>query len=155
MLRRMAPLLLSLALLTQPTPNIESVSWLAGHWAGTGTDDVSEEVWLPPTAGAMVGMWRWAGNGSVRLYELLTIAPEGNQLVLRLRHFRPNLNGLEEKDAPLVLPAVRVGEREVVFEGPGSEGQTRIVYRQTSADTLESMVSRGTREPQVFQFKRK
>jgi hypothetical protein len=150
----MAPLLLSFFLLASQS-NIENVSWLAGHWVGTGTDDVSEEVWLPPTSGAMVGMWRWASNGSVRLYELLTIAREGDQLVLRLRHFRPNLNGLEEKDAPFVLPAVRIGDREVVFEGPGSEGQTRIVYRQTSADTIESMVSRGTREPQVFQFKKK
>jgi hypothetical protein len=148
-------LLLSLTLQESTNVPVDRVSWMAGHWVGTGTNDVSEEVWLPPTGGAMVGMWRWANNGSIRLYELLTIAREGDRLVLRLRHFRPNLNGLEEKEAPLVLPALRVGDREVVFEGTGTEGQTRIVYRQTSADTLESMVSRGTREPQVFQFRRK
>lgn len=125
---------------------LESVAWMAGHWIGTGSD-VSEEVWLPPTADAMVGMWRWASDGRMRLYELLTIAREGDRIVLRLRHFRPDLVALEEKEKPFVLPLIRTGPREAVFEGIGSDGgPLTISYRRPTNDRLEASVERGGRK---------
>lgn len=134
--------------------SIESVAWMAGHWTGTGTDDVSEEVWLPPAAGSMVGMWRWAQKGTTRLYELLALSVENGRVVLRLKHFRPDLHGLEEKDAPFVLTAVKTVEREVVFEGKGTEGLLRIGYRSPSKDRLEAFVERGGRKDE-FIYRRK
>jgi hypothetical protein len=134
--------------------SIESVAWMAGHWIGTGTDDVSEEIWLPPAAGSMVGMWRWAQKDTTRLYELLALSVEDGRVVLRLKHFRPNLHGLEEKDAPFVLTAVKAGTREVVFEGKGTEGLLRIGYRLPAPDRLEAFVEHGTRKDE-FTYRRK
>jgi hypothetical protein len=92
----------------------------------------------------MVGMWRWATDGNMRLYELLTIAREQDRVVLRLRYFRPDLQALEEKDKPFVLPLVKAGAREAVFEGIASDGgPLRITYRRPSADRLEATVERG------------
>jgi hypothetical protein len=138
----------------QPRNSIDSVGWMAGHWIGTGTDDLSEEVWLEPGAGAMLGMWRWATGGKTRLYELLAIAVEEDRIVLRLKHFRPNLHGLEEKDAPFVLTAVRAGDHEVVFEGPGTDGLLRITYRSPDPNVLEATVEHGGRRDS-FTYKRK
>jgi hypothetical protein len=133
---------------------LESLDWMAGHWIGTGRD-VSEEVWLPPTADAMVGMWRWASDQTMRLYELLTIAREQDRVVLRLRHFRPDLVALEDKDKPFVLPLVKIGPREAVFEGIGSDGgPLRISYRRPSDDTLEASVERGGRK-EAFAYRLK
>jgi hypothetical protein len=134
--------------------SIDAVSWMTGHWIGTGTDDLSEEIWLTPHAGAMGGMWRWATKDTMRLYELLAIAEESGRLVLRLKHFQPNLHGLEEKDAPFVLTAVKIGAREVVFEGPGTQGALRISYRSPSADVLEATVDHGGRRSD-YTYKRK
>jgi hypothetical protein len=125
---------------------LDSLGWMAGHWIGTGSD-VSEEVWLPPTADAMLGMWRWANAGTMRLYELLTIAREQDRIVLRLRHFRPDLVALEEKEKPFVLPLVKIAPREAVFEGIGSDGgPLTISYRRPTGNRLEASVERGGRK---------
>jgi hypothetical protein len=134
--------------------SIDSVSWMAGHWIGIETEDLSEEIWLTPHAGSMAGMWRWATTEAPRLYELLAIAEESGRLVLRLKHFRPDLHGLEEKDAPFVLPAVTIGPREVVFEGPGTQGVLRITYKSPSPDVLQASVERGGRRSD-FKYERK
>jgi hypothetical protein len=129
-----------------PTPaSIDAVAWMAGHWVGTGSDDLSEEVWLQPAAGSMAGMWRWARGGTTRLYELLAIAIEDDRLVLRVRHFLPNLHGLEEKDEPIALPAVRLEARGVVFEGAYPKGPLRITYRSPDPGRLEATVERDGR----------
>jgi hypothetical protein len=136
---------------------IDSVAWMAGHWIGTGTDDLSEELWLPPASGAMVGVWRWASKGQVRLYEMLTISSSADRtrLELRLRHFRPDLAALEEKDAPFVLPLIKSGPAEAVFEGKGSDGgPLRITYRRPSSDRLEAELDKGG-TTQRFTYRRK
>lgn len=134
--------------------DIQAVSFMAGHWVGTGTD-ISEEVWLPPAADAMLGMWRWARDGRSRLYELLVVAKEGDSVVLRLRHFRPDLVALEEKDKPFVLPLISVREREAVFEGVASDGgPLRITYRRPSPDRLEASVEKtGSKQEYVYRRK--
>lgn len=127
---------------------------MAGHWIGTGTD-VSEEVWLPPEANAMVGMWRWAKDGKARLYELLVLAQEGERVVMRLRHFRPDLVALEEKDTPFVLALVSASQGVAVFEGTAREGGVlRITYRQPSPDRLEAAVEKAGSK-QEFVYRRK
>ena len=136
-------------------PDVTSLAWMAGHWVGTQTEDLSEEIWLPPASDAMAGMWRWGSKGQIRLYELLTISEEGDRVVLRLRHFRPNLAALEDRDSPLVLPLIRTGANEAVFEGTGSDGgRLRIIYRRPSPDTLEAAVEKGGKSQQ-FTYRRR
>lgn len=136
------------------SPGIESLAWMAGHWIGTRRD-LSEEIWLAPAAGSMVGMWRWAPAGSLRLYELLAIAADGDRLVLRLRHFHPDLTALEDKSAPFVLPLVASAPNEATFEGRGSDGgPLRITYRRLSPDTLEARLEKGG-TTETFSYQRK
>ncbi|OFW11829.1 MAG: hypothetical protein A3H96_27280 [Acidobacteria bacterium RIFCSPLOWO2_02_FULL_67_36] len=126
-----------------PSADIQSVSWMAGHWIGVETEDLSEEIWLPPAADGMVGMWRWASKGKLRLFELLTISREGDGLALRLRHFRPDLSALEETDKPFVLPLIESAPNEAVFAGTGSDnGPLRITYRRVG-ERLEASVEKG------------
>ena len=54
---------------------IESLDWIVGRWA-------------EPAGGTMVGMFRWLQAGAVRFYELLTVEPEGDGLVWRIKHFK-------------------------------------------------------------------
>jgi hypothetical protein len=139
-----------------PPADIHSVAWMAGHWVGVETDDLSEEIWLPPAADGMLGMWRWARGGTLQLFELLTIGKEGNGLAMRLRHFRPDLRALEEKDKPYVLPLVKSALNEAAFEGVGSDGgPLRITYRRVSADRLEASVEKaGSTERFAYRLKK-
>jgi hypothetical protein len=149
-----AALLLQATPGSRPAAEVADVAWMAGHWIGVDTNDVSEEVWLPPAAGTMAGMWRWAVDGRPRLFELLTIGTSGGSLELRLRHFRPDLTALEEKDRPFVLPLVGLRPHEAVFEGIGSDGgPLRITYRR-AGDRLEASVEKaGSTQHYAYRLK--
>jgi hypothetical protein len=73
--------------------------------------------------------------------------------VLRFRHFDRALVGWEEKDKPLVLPLVRQGAREAVFEGLASDGtRLRLHYRRPAEDRLAVTLLRGD-QAQEFAFR--
>jgi hypothetical protein len=81
----------------QPTAEIDSLHWLVGRWVGEGFGGEVEEVWLPPSGGAMLGSFRLVSDGEPRFYEILTLGPGEAGLEMRLKHFEADLVGWEEK----------------------------------------------------------
>src|SRR5687768_8345380 len=77
----------------QPAPSnrLADLAWLEGHWRDDSGGNLSEEIWTAPSGDSLMGMWRWAQDGKVRVFELLAIKAEEGKLVLRLRHFDPKL----------------------------------------------------------------
>jgi len=100
-----------------PHSTISDVAWLAGHWVGPALGGEAEEIWSPPKAGSMMGMYRLVRGDKVIFYELLTLAQEGGSLVLRLKHFNPDLTGWEEKQKTVDFRLVGVEAGIVHFEG--------------------------------------
>jgi hypothetical protein len=96
---------------------VAAVSWLAGHWVGEGLGAVAEETWLPPAGGAMAGVFRLVDDGAVRFYEIVTLVEESGSLVMRLKHFQPDLVGWEERDATVDFPLLRVSPDTLWFDG--------------------------------------
>src|SRR6516225_5804665 len=82
-----------------PHASVADIAWLAGSWTSEAFGGVGEEIWSSPSANTMVGMYRLIKDGKVLFYELCIIAPEGDSLVLKLKHFHPDLRGWEAKDA--------------------------------------------------------
>ena len=80
-----------------PPATIADISWLQGHWTGKALGGETEEMWMPPKGGVMLGMYRLIKDGKPVFYELLTFAEERGSLVLSLKHFEPNLTSWEEK----------------------------------------------------------
>jgi hypothetical protein len=110
---------------------IETLDWIVGRWAGGRGDDRFEEWWAEPAGGTMVGMFRWLRGDAVRFYELLTVEPQDDGLVWRIKHFKPGLIGWEEKDAAVTLDLVRLGKGEAVFLMRGDPRW--MVYRREPA----------------------
>ena len=100
-----------------PHATMSDVAWLAGHWVGPALGGEAEEIWSPPKAGSMMGMYRLVRGGKVVFYELQTLVQESGSLVLRLKHFNPDLTGWEEKQKTVDFRLVRLGEGVVQFEG--------------------------------------
>lgn len=83
-----------------PAANIDDLAWLAGEWSGEGImGGAAREVYSPPAGGHIVGHFSQMRGDGVWFYELLSIAPKGNSLVYRLKHFGPDLAGWETQDA--------------------------------------------------------
>jgi len=143
---------------TAPAPSravLSDLSWMAGRWIDDSGGNLSEEIWSAPSGDSMMGMWRYVSGGEVRIYELLTISVEPTGVVMRLRHFDPELVAREDKGTPVELALVGWKPREAAFEGPavGAPGLVRLTYRRPSEDTLTSTLEKDGRTQQ-FSFRR-
>jgi len=137
-----------------PSATIAQVAWIAGDWQGeVAPGAFSQEVWAAPAGDCMMGMWRLVIGGKVKLFESLSITQEEGGPVLRLRHFGRDGVGWEERDRPLTLPLVEVGDGLAAFAGPGRSGPLRIVYRRTGDDTMTVAVEK-TEGRESFDFRR-
>jgi hypothetical protein len=118
-----------------PPARVEDVAWLAGRWIGEGLGGCAEESLSPPVGGQMMGMFRQTkADGSLWFYEFYTIAPKGDSITMRLKHFNPDLTGWEEKDGFVEFPLVAIEKGAVYFDG--------LTY-QRSGKVLRSAVSLG------------
>lgn len=119
-------------LLEPVTAKIADVAWIAGHWVGEAMGGTFEETWNPPLGNSMVGMFKFVEGDQVKFYELLTIVEEDKSLVLRLKHFDPQLVGWEEKEKSLEFPLLQLSETEARFHG--------LVFRKIDNATLQIVV---------------
>jgi hypothetical protein len=100
-----------------PPATLADMAWLAGRWVGPALGGEAEEIWSPPKAGSMMGMYRLVRNGKPVFFEFQTLVEEGGSLILRLKHFNPDLTGWEEKQKTMDFQLVGLGEGIVQFEG--------------------------------------
>ncbi len=96
---------------------IADMAWLAGHWKGDGLGGRSEEIWSPPDNGVMMGMYRHIKDDKPVFYELITLVEERGSLVLRLKHFNPDLSGWEEKGESVSFRFVAKRDGFIHFDG--------------------------------------
>jgi hypothetical protein len=95
-------------------------------------------------------------KGQTRIYEMLTLTAEDANVVLRLRHFDPQLVAREEKERAVELRLVAKGASEAVFEGLEYQGHgtLRLSYRRGADDTLTSVLEKEGSK-QEFRFRRR
>ncbi|HYI92798.1 MAG TPA: DUF6265 family protein [Bryobacteraceae bacterium] len=136
-LTRFIAVLLSAALASAQSPQatIQDVAWLEGHWQGTALGGTADEYWSSPMAGSMMGMFRLVKDDKVTFYELFRIAEENGSLVLRLKHFHPDMKGWEEKDATVTFPLLKISKDEVWFDG--------MTFKRTGPDSVDVIVLIG------------
>jgi hypothetical protein len=140
-------LLASLPVLAQTAPpskpGVRDLTFLSGHWVDSTGNRVAEEVWMPLSGDAMVGVRRVVSDGKLVVVELLSIREEAGGPVLRLRRFNGDLAAREEKGAPVSLPLVERTERYVRFSGtePGAPGEVTVTYKLETG-TLKATLTR-------------
>jgi len=137
---------ISLALTSQADdaktrPTLEDLSWLVGHWQGPGFGGICEEVWLPASAGSMVGTFKMSVNGEVQFYELMVITVDSTGPTLKLKHFNSDMTGWEEKDEVINFAFNSAKENEL------SVGAT--TYKLIAKDSLDIFVDVGNKDGSV------
>lgn len=101
----------------RPKAAIRDMAWLAGQWQGPAFGGTSQEFWSEPVGGSMLGMYRSVKDNKAVFYELITIVEDAGSLLLKLKHFNPDLKGWEEKDEVLEFPLVKLTGSEIFFDG--------------------------------------
>jgi hypothetical protein len=100
-----------------PAATIEQVAWIQGNWTGEAFGGTIEEVWNPPSAGSMMGMFKSEKDGAVNFYELMIITEQDNSLLMKLKHFNADLTGWEEKEETVDFPLVKLTPDAAYFDG--------------------------------------
>jgi hypothetical protein len=101
----------------RPAATLADVSWLVGSWTGEAFGGTFEEVWNPPSAGSMIGLFKLIGDGEVSFYELLLLVEEEGSLSLKVKHFNPDFTAWEEKAEHVTFRFIRAEEDAVHFSG--------------------------------------
>lgn len=107
---------------------VEVMAWLEGRWTGPGLGGRTEESWSGPEAGAMIGTFRLIREGKPVFYEFMMLTVTERGLVLRLKHFNPDLTGWEEREKFVEFRYVRTAGKLVQFEG--------LTFRRDEADRM-------------------
>lgn len=100
--------------------DIDRLGWLAGCWAQTRQDGLTEEHWMKPAGGSMLGMSRTVRRGRTAEFEFLQI----RDVAGRLAYIAKPSNQPEA-----TFPLKALTDQEVVFENPEHDFPQRIIYR--------------------------
>jgi hypothetical protein len=102
---------------TPPKAKVADLAWIQGRWTGEAFGGTAEEVWSPPLGNTMLGMFRLVKDGKAVFYEICTFIEENDTVLLRLKHFHPDLKGWEEKDVSVSFPLIKLTKDTVWFDG--------------------------------------
>lgn len=110
---------------SQAGNSIQDLQWLGGCWQATGAvEPGSEEHWLAPAGGGMLGMGRTVRKGKMVAWEFMRIQENADSLV-----FTAMPSGKPEASFQLQT----LEKQKVVFENPRPEFPQRVIY-QLNAD---------------------
>lgn len=137
-----------------PPATIDQAAWLIGDWVGTGIGGAeAAESWLPPSDGTMVGVFvQETSDGAIFFTEHMYMAEEAGSIVLKLKHFDPDLTGWEEKGDMVRFPLLSIEHCAAYFSGltyrcEGENGLLVALETRGEGDALEELVFRFKRRP--------
>lgn len=124
---------------TATSPALESLAWMAGHWSvespGGG---VTEEIWLAPRAGLMVGVNRSVSSEGRAGFEFLRIEKRGDAIA-----YVASPSGGPTTDFMLSGSTTT----SATFENAAHDFPKRITYR-LDGDQLVARVDGGSAAPE-------
>jgi hypothetical protein len=130
-----------------PPAKIEQFAWLAGTWVGRGLGGEVDEAYSAPVAGAMIGYFRLVKDGKPVFYEMITLFEDAGSVLLRLKHFHPDLVGWEEKDKSVDFKLLAVEGQTAHFHG--------LTFKREGDVLLCALALRfkdGTRKIEQFRY---
>ena len=129
--------------------DVDSAAWLSGCWVASAGDVRSEEVWMKPDGGLMVGMARSVRGGVATGYEYL---------LLQRKNGRLTYSAYPSGQDPTDFQATEVSTQRLRFENLQHDFPRAIEYERTSLDSLTAKVygEIGSSEPAfVLRFARR
>ena len=134
------PVLLCSPIAARAQDDVDQAAWLSGCWVASAGDVRTEEVWMEPEGGLMVGMSRTVRAGVATGYEFLLLQPVDGRLTYSAHPSGQN---------PTDFPATEMSAQMMRFENPQHDFPRAIEYERTSPDSLTAKVygEIGSREP--------
>lgn len=110
--------------------SLADVNFIEGSWEAISNDKSIEAIWSAPVGDNIVGFVRMMKDGKATLYELFAFEQTPNGLMVSVKHFLPNLIGIEDKDESDRYHFLEAGDGWAVFEKQGED--VRVLYEKRS-----------------------
>lgn len=133
------PYLVCHAQTTTKTGTLADVSFMEGRWLGTFNGGPIEAAWIAPAGDNLSGFMRMMNGDKVTMYEMLIFEQTEQGPVVLVKHFKPGLVGVEDKEKSDRYRFVEASKDRALFEK--EDGSIRIIYEKRSADQL--VIQRG------------
>ncbi len=104
--------------------NIAQLVFMAGCWVNGPT----EEVWLKPAGGTMLGVSRTVKEGKTTFTEYMQVVEEEGTLVMKVQ--------LRLAAKMTAFKLIRLESNEAVFSNPEHDFPQRIIYRRQPDGSL-------------------
>lgn len=130
--------------------DLSDFAWLQGAWLGEGLGAKCDETWSSPAGGCMLGTFRMVKDDELVFTEFFMLVRSDNGVVLKLKHFGPDLSGWEEKEKSVDFPLIQVKNKTAYFGG--------LTYQLQDDGSLKAYVAMkkkdGTYREGAFHFRR-
>ena len=107
---------------------IESLSWLTGNWEGPIGENLLEETWLPPRAGAIVALVRSSNESGTNFVEIIIIKEINGTLELQLQLFDDSLKPINK--TPHSFELTKIENNYISFKGESAGAHKTLSYQR-------------------------
>lgn len=118
---------------------VDTAAWLAGCWVATSGQSRTDEIWMAPEGGMMVGMSRSVRGGVARGYELVVLHQKDGDLTF---------SAYPSGQSPADFRATEVSATLLRFENPQHDFPQAIEYLHASPDSLIAHVYGDVESPE-------
>jgi len=125
----------------QAQTTLDQLSWLAGCWRAERGEPGTQEHWMTPAGGAMLGMGRTVRRGATVEHEFMQIRQRGDNLVY--------IALPSGKTVETVFTLKPGSAAELVFENLAHDFPQRVIYRQAEGGSKLQARIEGERNGQL------
>ncbi|WP_428660756.1 DUF6265 family protein [Runella sp.] len=130
------------------TASLADVAFMQGHWLGTFNGGPIEAFWAAPAGDNLTGFMRMMKDEKVTMYEMLIFEQTANGPIVLVKHFKPGLIAVEEKEISDRYSFIEAKKNQALFEK--QDGSIRIIYEKRSENQL--VIQRGKKEGEKWVF---
>jgi hypothetical protein len=127
---------------------LNDISFLDGRWLGTFNGGPIEAGWTAPAADNIVGYIRMMKDNKPTMYELFVFEQTENGPVAMVKHYKPGMVALEEKEKHDHYIFLSAKKNEALFEK--EDASVRIIYERRKDNQL--VIRRGNQKDGEWTF---
>ena len=124
---------------SQKTASLADVAFMKGHWLGTFNGGPIEAFWAAPAGDNLTGFMRMMRDNKVTMYEMLIFEQTEQGPIVLVKHFKPGLIAVEEKEVSDRYRFIEAKKDQALFEK--QDGTVRIIYEKRAENQL--VIQRG------------
>lgn len=118
--------------------DLRKFSFLTGTWRASDAKETTEEIWGAVQGDSIVGHCQSVSSGKSTLYELMVILKSGDNVVMRIKHFKEGFVPWTEEAEAGDFKLIKLNENEMIFQNEKPE-QVTVSYKRNGAQ-LEASV---------------